>query len=430
MFYDRARIHVKAGDGGNGIVSFRREKFVPEGGPDGGDGGQGGHIEFLVDEGLRTLVDFRYKRHYQGERGQHGSGKNKHGRGGENFVLRVPPGTLVKDGETEELLMDLVEPGTRVIIAHGGRGGRGNARFLSNKERAPRFAEKGEPGEERWLTLELKLLADVGLLGFPNAGKSTLISRISAAKPKIADYPFTTLTPNLGVVSMEEGKSFVVADVPGLIEGAHEGVGLGHDFLKHLERTRVLVHLVDLGSWEHEPMEAFNMINRELELYDPELRAKPQIVVANKMDLPETEERLEEFRQELGPETPVYPISAVTGEGIKELLFKIQGMLEEIEKPKPAVDSSLLWKETRFEGEGDDFTIVEEEGQFLVTGGQVERQVAMTNMENDEAVRRLQRFFRAIGLDDALREAGAQNGDEVRIGELVFDFVEPYYREE
>lgn len=425
MFYDTAKIYVKAGDGGDGVISFRREKHVPEGGPDGGDGGKGGNVVFLVDEGLRTLVDFKYNRHYKAERGQHGRGKNMHGKGGEDLVIRVPPGTLVKDADTGEVLMDLIVPGTKVVVARGGRGGRGNARFLSNKHKAPRIAEKGEPGEERWLLLELKLLADVGLLGFPNAGKSTLISRISAAKPKIADYPFTTLTPNLGVVNLSEGNSFVVADIPGLIEGAHQGVGLGHDFLRHLERTRVLVHLVDLANWEYEPYEAYQIINRELELYSRELSQKPQIVAANKIDLPEAKERLEQLRQALEPDIPVFPISAVTGEGVQELLYKVANMLEEIGEVEPETYQEESFKETRYQGEQEPFTITAEDGIYIVRGAEVERQVAMTDLENEAAVRRLQRIFHRMGLDDALREAGARHGDEVRIGDLIFDFVEP-----
>lgn len=425
MFYDTAKIYVKAGDGGDGVISFRREKHVPEGGPDGGDGGRGGNVVFLVDEGLRTLVDFKYNRHYKAERGQHGRGKNMHGKGGGDLIIRVPPGTLVKDADTGEVLMDLVVPGTTVIVAHGGRGGRGNARFLSNKHKAPRIAEKGEPGEERWLLLELKLLADVGLLGFPNAGKSTLISRISAARPKIADYPFTTLTPNLGVVYLSEGNSFVVADIPGLIEGAHQGVGLGHDFLRHLERTRVLIHLVDLANWEYEPYEAYKIINRELELYSRELSQKPQIVAANKIDLPEAKERLEQLRQALEPDVTVVPISAVTGEGVQELIYKVANMLEELGEPEPVAAPEVTFKETRYQGDKEPFTITVEEGIYIVRGADVERQVAMTDLENEEAVRRLQRIFHRMGLDDALREAGARHGDEVRIGDLIFDFVEP-----
>lgn len=430
MFYDTAKVYVKAGDGGDGCVSFRREKYVPEGGPNGGDGGRGGNIVFEVDEGLRTLVDFKYKRHYKAERGQHGQGKNMHGRDGEDLILRLPPGTVVKEGETGQPLADLVTPNSKIIIARGGRGGRGNARFLSNKQKAPLTREKGEQGEERWLVLELKLLADVGLLGLPNAGKSTLISRVSAAKPKIADYPFTTLTPNLGVVSLEEGQSFVMADIPGLIEGAHQGVGLGHDFLRHLERTRVLIHLVDLSNWEYEPIEAYETINKELALYSKELSEKPQIVAVNKIDLPNVQERFEEFKAYLPENTPLFPISAVTGAGVDELLFKVQEMLLEIGEPKLPQATGILWKETIFAPEKERFTITVEDGVFLVTGEEPERHVYMTDMESEESVRRLQWIFKKMGLDDALRKAGAKDGDEVQIGSLAFDFVEPYELEE
>lgn len=430
MFYDTAKIYLKAGDGGDGCVSFRREKYVPEGGPNGGDGGRGGDIIFEVDEGLRTLVDFKYKRHYKAERGQHGQGKNMHGRDGEDLILRVPPGTLVKDGDTGQSLVDLVVPKSKTVVARGGRGGRGNARFLSNRQKAPLTREKGEQGEEKWLVLELKLLADVGLLGLPNAGKSTLIARVSAAKPKIADYPFTTLTPNLGVVSVEEGQSFVMADIPGLIEGAHEGVGLGHDFLKHLERTKVLIHLVDLSNWEYEPIRAFETINKELSLYSEELSKKPQVVAINKIDLPNAKEKLAEFKASLPKETPFFPISAVTGEGVETLLFKVQEMLLEIGEEEPVETTEVLWKETTYTPEKERFKISVEDGVYIVTGEEPERHVFMTDMENEEAVRRLQWIFQRIGLDDALRKAGAEDGDEVRIGSLTFDFVEPYDIEE
>ncbi|MFA5535841.1 MAG: GTPase ObgE [Bacillota bacterium] len=425
MFFDTAKIYIKAGDGGDGCVSFRREKYVPEGGPNGGDGGRGGNIVFVVDEGLRTLVDFKYKRHYKAERGQHGQGKNRHGKDGEDLVLVLPPGTLVKDGDTGQILADLVLPGSKAILARGGRGGRGNARFLSNRQKAPLMREKGEPGEERWLELELKLLADVGLLGFPNAGKSTLIARVSAAKPKIADYPFTTLTPNLGVVSIEEGQSFVMADIPGLIEGAHQGVGLGHDFLKHLERTKLLIHLVDLGNWEHEPIRAFEAINQELALYSQELSNKPQLVAANKIDLPDGQKRFAEFKAQLPLETLLFPISAVTGEGIESLLYKVWEMLSEIREAEPAETDEPFWKETVYKPAKERFRIVIEDGTYVVSGDEPERHVFMTDMENEEAVRRLQWIFQKMGLDGALKEAGAKDGDEVKIGNLTFEFIEP-----
>ncbi|MEW5899603.1 MAG: GTPase ObgE, partial [Bacillota bacterium] len=311
MFYDTAKIYVKAGDGGNGCVSFRREKYIPEGGPDGGDGGRGGNVVFRADEGLRTLVDFHYQRRYLAGRGQHGKGKNMHGRSGEDLVVRVPAGTVVRDAQSGMVLADLVRDGQEVVVARGGRGGRGNARFAGPKNKTPVFAEKGEPGEERWLELELKLLADVGLVGFPNAGKSTLISRVSRARPKIADYPFTTLVPNLGVVTLGEGVSFVIADIPGLIAGAHQGAGLGHRFLRHTERTRLLVHVIDVAGVEgRDPLEDFYVLNRELFLYNPLLAQKVQLIAANKIDLPGAGENLQRLQKTLGAQYEIFPLSA------------------------------------------------------------------------------------------------------------------------
>ena len=308
MFYDRTKIYVKAGNGGNGAVSFRREKYVPLGGPDGGDGGRGGDIILVADEGLRTLVDFRYKRHYKGDRGEHGQGKDRHGKSAEDLILRVPVGTIVKDAETGEILADFTKHGQREVVAKGGRGGRGNARFISNTNKAPTVAERGEPGEERWLLLELKLLADVGLVGFPNVGKSTLISKVSAARPKIADYPFTTLVPNLGVVRVEE-ESFVMADIPGIIEGAHTGAGLGLEFLRHVERTRLLLHVLDIsGSEGRDPVQDFEIINRELREYSPALAERPMLVVPNKIDLPGSEDNLARLREHLRDKYEIFPI--------------------------------------------------------------------------------------------------------------------------
>jgi GTP-binding protein len=332
MFVDEAKIYVKAGDGGRGCVSFRREKFVPLGGPDGGDGGRGGDVILQADKTLQTLLDYSYRQHHKAQRGAHGQGSDKHGRRGEDCVLRVPVGTVVRDLETGEVLADLCEDGARVVVARGGRGGRGNARFKSPTNRAPRFAEEGQPGEERWLLLELKLLADVGIMGYPNAGKSTLISRISAARPKIADYPFTTLTPNLGVVKRPNYQSFVVADIPGLIEGSHAGKGLGSRFLRHIERTALLVHLIDCTPQEgRSPAGDFEALNRELELFDPALAARPQIVACNKMDIPEARANFELHRpyfEERGLEA--YPISAATGEGVEALVNALSRKLADL----------------------------------------------------------------------------------------------------
>ncbi|MBI4379349.1 MAG: GTPase ObgE [Nitrospinae bacterium] len=329
MFIDEAKIYVKGGDGGNGCVSFRREKYIPRGGPDGGDGGDGGNVIIAADRNLHTLIDFRYKQHYRAKRGAHGQGSNKHGKNGEDCIIRVPVGTIVKDAATHSVLEDLNREDKIFVAARGEKGGRGNTRFKSSTNRAPRRAEKGLPGEERWLYLELKLLADIGIVGFPNAGKSTLISKISAARPKISDYPFTTLTPNLGVVKVDEYKSFVVADIPGLIEGAHEGKGLGIRFLRHVERTKILLHLIDLSGGEgREPFRDFLIINKELLRFSPELASKPQIVAGNKIDIPQAREKFEKVKDKFNNiHIEILPISAVTGEGIEGLITCIADKL-------------------------------------------------------------------------------------------------------
>jgi GTP-binding protein len=330
MFVDEIDIFAKSGDGGAGCISFRREKYVPRGGPDGGDGGSGGSVWLEADPALNTLLDYHYKRHYQADRGQHGKGANRHGASGDDLVLRVPVGTIVTDRETGEVLGDLAEPGARVLAVAATPGGRGNARFATSTNRAPRQADLGRPGEGRWLHLELKLLADVGVIGFPNAGKSTLVSRLSAATPKIADYPFTTLTPTLGIVRPDDERTFVIADLPGLIPGAAEGKGLGHQFLRHTERTRLLLHVLDLDpQTERDPLEDFAVINNELRRYSAELAARPQVVVANKADLPESasgRRRVEEFCAREG--RPLFVISAATGQGLRELLRGIAPRLE------------------------------------------------------------------------------------------------------
>jgi GTP-binding protein len=334
-FIDEAKIHVKSGDGGRGCLSFRREKFIPNGGPDGGDGGRGGDVVLRVDEGLGTLLDLRYQREYKAQRGGHGMGKNRHGKNGEDLEIRVPPGVLVYDAETGELLADLKSGDKELVLVRGGMGGRGNARFATSTNRAPRHVQPGIEGEERWLRLELKLLADVGLLGLPNAGKSTLISAISAARPKIADYPFTTLVPNLGVVRCGGFKTFVMADIPGLIEGASEGHGLGTRFLRHVERTDLFLHLVDLSDLqEGDPLERFALINHELARHNPELMRKPQLVVLTKIDISEVRERLDAVRAAFTADgIPTLAISAVTGEGLKELVAEVARELEKLRAP-------------------------------------------------------------------------------------------------
>ncbi|ATW25473.1 GTPase ObgE [Candidatus Formimonas warabiya] len=425
MFYDRAKIYVKGGDGGNGIVAFRREKYVPEGGPSGGDGGKGGDVVMVADEGLRTLIDFKYKQHYKAGRGEHGQGKNMHGRGAEDMVLQVPLGTVVRNAETDEIIADFIFHGQKVVVAQAGRGGRGNTRFVSSQNRVPEFAEKGEPGQERWLLLELKLLADVGLVGFPNVGKSTIISRVSAAKPKIADYPFTTLSPNLGVVRVDEGNSFVLADIPGLIEGAHTGAGLGHHFLRHLERTKILIHVLDLSELpDRTPWDDFDIINRELKAYKASLAERPQIVAANKMDLPGAEERLGELKERLGDQYEVFAISAATGAGLPLLMQRAFQLVQDAEKnvvTEPAereIRHVHVTPQERFQ------IFRDEAGIFVVSGEEVERHVAMTDFENEAAVKRLQRIFKKMGLDQGLREKGAKAGDVIRIKELEFDFAD------
>jgi GTP-binding protein len=421
MFIDRAKISVKAGDGGNGMSSFRREKYVPKGGPSGGDGGRGGDVIFVVDPNINTLIDFRYKRKFKANSGENGQSSNMHGRQAETLIVKVPPGTLVKDEDTGLAVGDLTSPGQELTVAKGGRGGRGNARFVSSVHRAPTFAENGEPGEERNLLLELKVLADVGLVGYPSVGKSSLLARVSAAKPEIAAYHFTTLTPVLGVVSLREGQSFVMADIPGLIEGAHEGKGLGHDFLRHIERTKVLIHVLDVSGLEgRDPIEDYNKINDELKQYNERLASRPQIVAANKMDIPEARENFEKVAEYLAKEgREVYPISAVTGEGVPALLERAAKLVAEYkEQPEEAVDTVIY--ETKPEPE---FIVKRDmDGAFLVEGKDIEKLVAMTNFANDEAIRRFQLIWRRLGVDTALRERGVKEGDTVRIRGLEFEF--------
>lgn len=422
MFIDRAKIQVKAGDGGNGMSSFRREKYVPKGGPSGGDGGRGGSVVLIVDENLNTLIDFRYNRKFKAASGDPGQTSNMHGRGAEDLIVKVPPGTLVRDQETNELLADLTLPGSQYIVAKGGRGGRGNARFVNSVNRAPTFAEKGEPGEEKALLLELKLLADVGLAGYPSVGKSSLLASVSAARPDIAAYHFTTLTPVLGVVSLDEGKSFVLADIPGLIEGAHEGKGLGHDFLRHIERTRIIIHVLDASGMEgRDPIEDFHKINDELRLYNEKLASRPQIVAANKMDLPEAQAnypRIREYMEKLGYET--LPISAATGEGVRELMWHAYRALATAPTAPEASDEIRTY---RAEKQEDPVIIKrDDDGAYVVENKALERLVAMTNFDDDEGVRRFQRIWRNQNVDEALRGRGIKEGDTVRIRGMEFTF--------
>lgn len=430
MFVDQVKVYVKAGDGGDGMVAFRREKYVPFGGPAGGDGGDGGDVVFVVDEGLRTLMDFRYQKHFKAPRGENGRSKSQHGKNAEDLIVKVPPGTVVRDAETKELIADLVQHGQRAVIARGGRGGRGNIRFATASRPAPEIAENGEPGEERWVELELKLLADVGLIGYPSVGKSTLLSVVSKARPKIAAYPFTTLTPNLGMVYVEDGRSFVMADLPGLIEGAHQGVGLGHQFLRHIERTKLLVHVIDIsGSEGRDPYEDYLKINEELKLYRRELEKRPQIVAANKMDLPDAEEQLELFKEQVGAEVPVYPISAATLQGVRELIFAIADQLDQLEKQQPedvAAPEELVTerKVYKLEEKKPAFTIRRENELFIVEGEQVERLVQKTNFQYHDSVMHFARTIRKMGIEDELRQRGAKEGDTIIIGDMAFELTD------
>lgn len=422
LFVDQVSIYVKAGDGGNGIAAFRREKYVPKGGPAGGDGGNGADVIFRVDEGLNTLMDFRYNRHFKAEHGENGMSKGKHGKNAPPLIIPVPPGTTVYDDDTGELIADLTQHGQEAVIAKGGVGGRGNIRFATSRNPAPNLAENGAPGEEKNIRLELKVIADVGLVGFPSVGKSTLLSVVSAARPKIADYHFTTLSPNLGVVDTEDGRSFVMADLPGLIEGAHEGVGLGHQFLRHVERTRLIVHVIDMASIEgRDPYDDYEKINEELKAYDEKLMEKPQIIVANKMDMPNAKENLAHFQAKLPEDVEVFPISAITKEGLRQLLFAIANKLEQIPKTVETEEQVVI----EHKKDEKPFTISRaDDGVFILAGEKVERLFKMTNFHSDEAVQRFARQLRRMGVDDALRERGATVGDTVRILDFEFEFIE------
>ncbi len=415
MFYDEAKIFVRSGDGGDGMIGFRREKYVPLGGPDGGDGGHGGDIIFVVNERLNSLVYFHRKSHFRAGNAKHGGKNRRSGASGETLRLEAPPGTLIKDAESGELLAEMLRPDQEIVLVSGGRGGRGNTHFVSSANQAPRIAERGEPGAEMWLHLELKLIADVGLLGAPNAGKSTLLSVVSAAKPKIASYPFTTLTPNLGVAQIDDYRSIVIADIPGLIEGASDGVGLGHDFLRHLERTQLLIHLLD-GSAVN-PIEDWEMINNELAAYQADLERKPQLVVLNKMDLPDAvawEPLVEEYLVERG--IPFIPISAVTGHNVRHMLLKAYQMLQDM-PPIPLEIQSDELPVIGVAGNEDAFEVKRENEGWRVSGKGIERIAAMTYWEFDTTVNRFQRILEELGVSQALQDAGIEAGDTVFIGE-------------
>ncbi|MFD0674349.1 GTPase ObgE [Cohnella sp. GCM10027633] len=433
MFVDKAKVFVKGGDGGDGLVAFRRELYVPEGGPAGGDGGDGGDLIFRVDEGLRTLMDFRYQKHFKAPRGEKGRNKSQHGANAEDYIVRVPPGTIVIDDDTGELIADLTRHDQQVVVAKGGRGGRGNTRFKSPANTAPAIAENGEEGQERWVTLELKVMADVGLVGFPSVGKSTLLSVVSGAQPKIGAYHFTTLTPNLGVVDLGDERSFVMADLPGLIEGAHTGVGLGHEFLRHVERTRIIVHVVDMSGMEgRDPFEDWEKINDELKLYNAKLADRPQIVAANKMDMPDSEDNLAEFRAKVEaakPDILIMPISSLTRQGVQELLYKVADLLDSL--PELAETEETDAKEAeegivyRFEPEGGaEFTITRDNDAFVIHSEAIEKLLRRTQFGSHEAVVRFGRILRGIGVDAELRKRGAKDGNTIRIGKFEFEFFE------
>lgn len=424
MFIDKARIFVKAGNGGNGAVSFRREKYVPAGGPDGGDGGRGANIIMVADTGLRTLMDFKYKKKYSAQHGEDGSKKKRVGKNGEDLILSVPEGTVIRDEKTGLIIADLKKAGDKAVVARGGYGGKGNQHFANAVRQAPAFAKSGTDGQERWITLELKMIADVGLLGFPNVGKSTFLSVVTSAKPKIANYHFTTLTPNLGVVQTRHGESFVIADIPGIIEGAADGVGLGHDFLRHVERTKVLVHIVDISGIEgRDPIDDFEKINEELRLYNEKLASRPQIVVANKSDLLFDETIYENFKktmEEKGYE--VFKMSAVTRDGVDQVIDKVSQLLNEVEDVELVSQEEMYRPELDVDDEGGLKVEIDEDGIYVVTGKELRRIMYSVNFDDMESLQFFQAQMESKGVFDMLRQAGIEDGDTVKIYELEFEF--------
>ena len=424
MFIDKARIFVKAGNGGNGAVSFRREKYVPAGGPDGGDGGRGANIIMVADTGLRTLMDFKYKKKYSAQHGEDGSKKKRAGKNGEDLILSVPEGTVIRDEKTGLIIADLKKAGDQAVVARGGYGGKGNQHFANAVRQAPAFAKSGTDGQERWITLELKMIADVGLLGFPNVGKSTFLSVVTSAKPKIANYHFTTLTPNLGVVQTRHVESFVIADIPGIIEGAADGVGLGHDFLRHVERTKVLVHIVDISGIEgRDPIDDFEKINEELRLYNERLSTRPQLVVANKSDLLFDESIYENFKktmEEKGYE--VFKMSAATRDGVDQVIDRVSQLLNEVEEVELVSQEEMYRPELDVDDEAGLKIEVDEDGIYVVTGKELRRIMYSVNFDDMESLQFFQAQMEAKGVFDMLREAGIEDGDTVKIYELEFEF--------
>lgn len=427
MFVDVATIKVSSGKGGDGTVAFRREKFVPMGGPSGGDGGKGGDVYFVGKEGLSTLIDLKYKRMQQADDGVNGRPKKMHGANGSDLVIEVPVGTTIYDQETDKVIGDITENLQTVLVAKGGRGGRGNVKFMSSRNTAPEIAEKGEPGSTRMIRCELKVLADVGLVGLPSVGKSTLISVVSNSRPKIASYHFTTLQPNLGVVRVEAERSFIMADLPGLIEGASLGQGLGLQFLRHIERTRVILHVIDMsGSEGRDPFEDYQVINKELESYKYDLLQRPQIIVANKMDLPDAVDQLELFKEQLTEDVPIVPISAYTKENLQELLYKTMDLLE-ASKPVDLYNDNDYDEVVEYTFTPDEETFFIErsdDGVYEIKGKPLRKIFEMTDFTKDQSVKRFSRILRSLGIDAALRDRGVQHGDTVRIFDYEFEFID------
>ena len=421
MFIDEVTIKVEAGKGGDGCLAFRREKYIPMGGPYGGNGGRGSNIKFVVDEGLHTLIDLRYMKTIKGKKGENGKGKNQNGKNAEDVIIRVPQGTVVTDTDTGLIIADLKEKDASVVVAYGGRGGRGNTAFKTQSNPAPSYAENGEPGEEKLLKIELKLLADVGLVGMPSVGKSTIISCVSKAKPKIAAYHFTTLNPNLGVAKSVDGRSFVIADLPGLIEGASQGEGLGDKFLRHIERTKVIAHVIDMSAYEgRDPYDDYQKINKELEKFNSKLLNKPQIIIANKMDMPDSLNNLKKFKEKVKDQ--IFEVSAISNEGLEGVLAKLADMLDELPNmplyEEEAFESHVLYK---FKKE-EPYTITKEENVWVIRGEEIEKVLKMTNFATDEALERFAKKIRRMGVDERLVELGAVEGDLVRILDFEFEY--------
>lgn len=427
MFADRAKIYVKSGKGGDGHVSFRREKYVPNGGPDGGDGGHGGSVIFEVDEGLNTLTDFRHIRKYKAENGEEGGKKNCRGKNGQDIIIKVPAGTVIKEAESGKVITDMSGDNKRVVLLTGGRGGNGNQHYATSTMQAPKYAQPGQPAKELELLLELKVIADVGLVGFPNVGKSTFLSRVTNARPKIANYHFTTINPNLGVVDIEDAKGFVIADIPGLIEGASEGVGLGHEFLRHIERTKVMIHIVDAASTEgRDPIEDIYAINKELELYNPEIATRPQVIAANKIDMiyEGDENPVDKIKKEFEPKgIKVFPISAVSGKGVKELLYYVSSLLDTLEDA-PVVFEQEYFPELLSTDSDEPFTVTydEDADEYVVEGPKIEKMLGYTNLESEKGFVFFQNFLKDNGILEQLEELGIGEGDTVRMYGLSFDY--------